>query len=57
MMMENNLPASNGSPENGGASPLRSWLAVGSVTIGAFAFVTTEFLPSACCRKLHATSA
>ncbi len=45
MMMENNLPASNGSPENGGASPLRSWLAVGSVTIGAFAFVTTEFLP------------
>ncbi|HEY3599269.1 MAG TPA: MFS transporter [Paraburkholderia sp.] len=45
MMMENNHPASNGSPENTGSSPLRAWLAVGSVTIGAFAFVTTEFLP------------
>lgn len=26
-------------------SPLRAWLSVGSVAIGAFAFVTTEFLP------------
>src|ERR1700731_87807 len=45
MMMEQNQPADNHSPENGDSSPLRSWLAVGSVTIGAFAFVTTEFLP------------
>jgi predicted MFS family arabinose efflux permease len=45
MMMEKNLSAGNHSPENGDPSPLRSWLAVGSVTIGAFAFVTTEFLP------------
>lgn len=27
------------------SSPTSAWLAVGSVTIGAFAFVTTEFLP------------
>src|SRR6267142_1119061 len=33
------------SPTGSTPSPLRSWLAVGSVTIGAFAFVTTEFLP------------
>jgi predicted MFS family arabinose efflux permease len=45
MMMESNNLASNGSPENEDSSPLRAWLAVGSVTIGAFAFVTTEFLP------------
>ena len=45
MMIENNQPADSHSPGNGDASPLRSWLAVGSVTIGAFAFVTTEFLP------------
>jgi predicted MFS family arabinose efflux permease len=46
MLMENTRPAGdNPSPENGGLSSLRSWLAVGSVTIGAFAFVTTEFLP------------
>jgi predicted MFS family arabinose efflux permease len=45
MMIESNTPASSDSPENGGSSPLRSWLAVGSVMIGAFAFVTTEFLP------------
>jgi predicted MFS family arabinose efflux permease len=45
MMMESNNPASNGAPENEDSSPLRAWFAVGSVTIGAFAFVTTEFLP------------
>ncbi|MEW9585893.1 MULTISPECIES: MFS transporter [Paraburkholderia] len=45
MMMEQNQPASNDPPESGDSSPLRAWLAVGSVTIGAFAFVTTEFLP------------
>jgi predicted MFS family arabinose efflux permease len=45
MMMESNNPASNSSPENEDSSPLRAWLAVGAVTIGAFAFVTTEFLP------------
>jgi predicted MFS family arabinose efflux permease len=33
------------SPTGSTPSPLRSWLSVGSVTIGAFAFVTTEFLP------------
>ncbi|MFC0399822.1 MFS transporter [Paraburkholderia rhizosphaerae] len=45
MMIESNNPASNGSPGNEDSSPLRAWLAVASVTIGAFAFVTTEFLP------------
>jgi len=45
MMMEKNEPAVDPTPENGDSSPLRAWLAVGSVTIGAFAFVTTEFLP------------
>jgi predicted MFS family arabinose efflux permease len=32
-------------PDDGTSSSLRSWLAVGAVAIGAFAFVTTEFLP------------
>jgi predicted MFS family arabinose efflux permease len=45
MMMEKNQPAVDPTPESSGSSPLRAWLAVGSVTIGAFAFVTTEFLP------------
>jgi len=46
MMMEKNQPAAGEpTPENVGSTPLRAWLAVGSVTIGAFAFVTTEFLP------------
>ena len=44
-MMEKNQPAVDPTPESGDSSPLRAWLAVGSVTIGAFAFVTTEFLP------------
>jgi predicted MFS family arabinose efflux permease len=35
------LPSQAGSIQ----SPMRSWLSVGSVTVGAFAFVTTEFLP------------
>jgi predicted MFS family arabinose efflux permease len=45
MLMENNLPAGMPAPGSGDASSLRQWLAVGAVTIGAFAFVTTEFLP------------
>ncbi|WP_158899694.1 MFS transporter [Burkholderia sp. L27(2015)] len=45
MMMEKNQPAVDPTPESGDSSPLRAWLAVGSVTLGAFAFVTTEFLP------------
>jgi predicted MFS family arabinose efflux permease len=38
---DNGLPAS--ATDN--ASSLRQWLAVAAVTVGAFAFVTTEFLP------------
>jgi predicted MFS family arabinose efflux permease len=45
MLMDNNLPAADSAPDSGDASSLRQWLAVGAVTIGAFAFVTTEFLP------------
>jgi predicted MFS family arabinose efflux permease len=45
MLMENNFPAGMPAPESGNSSSLRQWFAVGAVTIGAFAFVTTEFLP------------
>jgi predicted MFS family arabinose efflux permease len=45
MLVENNLPAGLPAPEGGDSTSLRQWLAVGAVTIGAFAFVTTEFLP------------
>ncbi|CAG9231909.1 Major facilitator superfamily MFS_1 [Paraburkholderia sabiae] len=41
-----NSPSSNlHDAADGASSPLRAWLAVASVTVGAFAFVTTEFLP------------
>ncbi|MFM0591849.1 MFS transporter [Paraburkholderia dilworthii] len=45
MLMEDNLPSSHASADDGASSSVRSWLAVGAVAIGAFAFVTTEFLP------------
>jgi predicted MFS family arabinose efflux permease len=45
MIVESSQHVSNHPPDAGGSSSLRSWLAVASVTIGAFAFVTTEFLP------------
>src|SRR5471032_2916113 len=44
-METNNLTAPDDSLNDRGPSVLRSWLSVASVTIGAFAFVTTEFLP------------
>jgi predicted MFS family arabinose efflux permease len=45
MLMENQTPAPAAADSSTDSSPLRAWLAVASVTIGAFAFVTTEFLP------------
>jgi predicted MFS family arabinose efflux permease len=45
MLIEDNLPAHSAATDDGVSSSMRSWLAVGAVAVGAFAFVTTEFLP------------
>ena len=45
MNFENNASSNTLDVADATSSPLRAWLAVASVTIGAFAFVTTEFLP------------
>jgi predicted MFS family arabinose efflux permease len=45
MMMDTPPTLDAPAAASGQGSGLRAWLAVGSVTIGAFAFVTTEFLP------------
>jgi predicted MFS family arabinose efflux permease len=45
MLMEDQSPAGSTAQQEGPSSSLRSWLAVVAVAIGAFAFVTTEFLP------------
>ncbi len=45
MNFDNNVSDNPADVAGAASSPLRAWLAVASVTIGAFAFVTTEFLP------------
>jgi predicted MFS family arabinose efflux permease len=45
MLVESNPPVGTPAPEKSDSSSLRQWLSVGAVAIGAFAFVTTEFLP------------
>jgi predicted MFS family arabinose efflux permease len=45
MHTDNSSPSPIGTHATTPSSPLRAWLAVASVTVGAFAFVTTEFLP------------
>jgi predicted MFS family arabinose efflux permease len=45
MNFDNNASSNAQALADGSSSPLRAWLAVASVTLGAFAFVTTEFLP------------
>ncbi|MDE1179907.1 MFS transporter [Paraburkholderia sp.] len=45
MLTENPSPQTGDLLDDDTASSTRQWLAVAAVTIGAFAFVTTEFLP------------